>query len=186
MKATLDENKTVQQNISDYDTIPINGQPRHIISYLDDFMFTPDRSHSLVKFLSGGERSRLLLARLFMKPSNLLVMDEPSNDLDVETLELLESLIVGYKGTVLIVSHNRAFLNEVVTSMLAIEVDGHIREYDGGYDNYLRQRLDQPPVDLKPSFVREKSERVSRPGKRQKLGFMVKRERERGTSCRNR
>ena len=121
LKATLDENKTVQQNISDYDTIPINGQPRHIIGYLEDFLFAPERSRSLVKFLSGGERSRLLLARLFAKPSNLLVLDEPTNDLDIETLELLESLLVEYQGTVLLVSHDRAFLNDVVTSTLAIE-----------------------------------------------------------------
>ena len=138
LKATLDENKTVQQNISEYDTIPINGQPRHIISYLEDFLFAPERSRSLVKFLSGGERSRLLLARLFAKPSNVLVLDEPTNDLDIETLELLESLLVAYQGTVLLVSHDRAFLNEVVTSTLAIEPDGRIGEYDGGYDDYLR------------------------------------------------
>ena len=178
LKAILDENKTVQQNISEYDTIPINGQPRHIISYLEDFLFTPDRSRSLVKFLSGGERSRLLLARLFVKPSNLLIMDEPTNDLDIETLELLESLLVGYKGTVLIVSHDRAFLNEVVTSTLAIETDGSIRENDGGYDDYLRQRPDLPTVDLKPSTVREKSESLSIPGKRRKLSFKEKRERD--------
>ena len=90
LKATLDEEKTVQQNVSDYDTIPINGQPRHVIGYLQDFLFPPERSRSLVKFLSGGERSRLLLAKLFTKPSNVLVLDEPTNDLDVETLELLE------------------------------------------------------------------------------------------------
>ena len=121
LKATLDEEKTVQQNISDYDMIPINGQPRHVIGYLQDFLFAPERSRSLVKYLSGGERSRLLLAKLFTKPSNLLVLDEPTNDLDVETLELLESLLVEYQGTVLLVSHDRAFLNGVVTSTLAIE-----------------------------------------------------------------
>ena len=117
-----------------------NGQPRHILGYLQDFLFTPERSRSLVKFLSGGERSRLLLAKLFTKPSNLLVLDEPTNDLDIETLELLESLLVEYQGTVLLVSHDRAFLNDVVTSTLAIETDGRVKEYDGGYDDYLRQR----------------------------------------------
>ena len=132
LKATLDENKTVQQNISDYDTIPINGQPRHIISYLEDFLFPPERSRSLVKFLSGGERSRLLLARLFAKPSNFLVLDEPTNDLDIETLELLESLLVAYQGTVLLVSHDRAFLNDVVTSTLAIEPDGRSANMTAG------------------------------------------------------
>ena len=145
LKATLDEEKTVQQNISDYDMIPINGQPRHVIGYLQDFLFAPERSRSLVKFLSGGERSRLLLAKLFTKPSNVLVLDEPTNDLDVETLELLESLLVEYQGTVLLVSHDRAFLNDVVTSTLAIEADGQVKEYDGGYDDYLRQRSAQLP-----------------------------------------
>ena len=100
----------------------------------------------LVKFLSGGERSRLLLAKLFTKPSNLLVLDEPTNDLDVETLELLESLLVEFQGTVLLVSHDRAFLNEVVTSTLAIEADGQVKEYDGGYDDYVRQR----PAEISP------------------------------------
>ena len=140
MKTTLDEEKTVQQNVSEYDTIPINGQPRHIIGYLQDFLFPPERSRSLVRLLSGGERSRLLLAKLFTRPSNVLVLDEPTNDLDVETLELLESLLVEYQGTVLLVSHDRAFLNNVVTSTLVIEADGRVKEYDGGYDDYVRQR----------------------------------------------
>ena len=140
LKAALDDEKTVQQNVSEYDTIAIDGQPRHIIGYLQDFLFPPERSRTLVKFLSGGERSRLLLARLFTKPSNVLVLDEPTNDLDIETLELLESLLVDYQGTVLLVSHDRAFLNDVVTSTLAIEADGRVKEYDGGYDDYLRQR----------------------------------------------
>ena len=98
LKATLDEEKTVQQNVSDYDTIPINGQPRHVIGYLQDFLFPPERSRSLVKLLSGGERSRLLLAKLFTKPSNVLVLDEPTNDLDVETLELLEACWSNTRG----------------------------------------------------------------------------------------
>jgi ATP-binding cassette subfamily F protein uup len=142
-KATLEEDRTVQQNISGYETILVNGQSRHVLGYLQDFLFPPERSRTLVKYLSGGERSRLLLARLFTRPSNLLVLDEPTNDLDVETLELLESLLVEYQGTVLLVSHDRAFLNEVVTSTLAIDEGGTIREYDGGYDDYLRQRQEQ-------------------------------------------
>jgi ABC transport system ATP-binding/permease protein len=149
LKATLDEEKTVQKNVSDYDMIPIDGQSRHIIGYLQDFLFPPERSRSLVKFLSGGERSRLLLAKLFTKPSNVLVLDEPTNDLDIETLELLESLIVGFQGTVLLVSHDRAFLNDVVTSTLAIEADGRVKEYDGGYDDYLRQRREEAPAEPK-------------------------------------
>ena len=157
LKATLDEEKTVQQNISDYDMIPIDGQPRHVLGYLQDFLFTPERSRSLVKFLSGGERSRLLLAKLFTRPSNLLVLDEPTNDLDVETLELLESLLVEYQGTVLLVSHDRAFLNDVVTSTLAIETDGRVKEYEGGYDDYLRQRVEEKPAELRAASVISKA-----------------------------
>ena len=149
LKTTLDEEKTVQQNVSDYDTIPINGQPRHVIGYLQDFLFPPERSRSLVKLLSGGERSRLLLAKLFTKPSNVLVLDEPTNDLDVETLELLESLLVEYQRTVLLVSHDRAFLNDVATSTLVIEDDGRVKEYDGGYDDYVRQRQAEAPTEPK-------------------------------------
>jgi len=176
LKATLDENKTVQQNISEYDTIPINGQPRHVLGYLQDFLFAPERSRSLVKFLSGGERSRLLLARLFTKPSNLLVLDEPTNDLDVETLELLESLLVDYAGTVLLVSHDRAFLNDVVTSTLAIEADGAVREYDGGYDDYLRQRPAERAVDAKSSTTIDKGPVPGAPEKRKKLSYKEQRE----------
>ena len=150
LKTTLDEEKTVQQNVSEYDTIPINGQPRHVIGYLQDFLFPPERSRSLVRLLSGGERSRLLLAKLFTKPSNVLVLDEPTNDLDVETLELLESLLVEYQRTVLLVSHDRAFLNDVATSTLVIEADGRVKEYDGGYDDYVRQRQAEAPAEPKP------------------------------------
>ena len=144
LKAKLDEEQTVQQNVSAYEMIPINGQSRHVIGYLQDFLFPPERSRTLVKFLSGGERSRLLLAKLFTKPSNVLVLDEPTNDLDIETLELLEGLLVDYQGTVLLVSHDRAFLNDVVTSTFAIDEEGFVKEYDGGYDDYLRQRATSP------------------------------------------
>ncbi len=155
LKTTLDEEKTVQQNVSEYDTIAIGDQRRHIIGYLQDFLFPPERSRTLVKFLSGGERSRLLLAKLFTKPSNVLVLDEPTNDLDIETLELLESLLVDYQGTVLLVSHDRAFLNDVVTSTLAIEADGQVKEYDGGYDDYLRQRKSEAPIEVKSAAAPE-------------------------------
>jgi ATP-binding cassette subfamily F protein uup len=178
LKASLDEDKTVQQNLSDYDTIPINGQPRHIISYLEDFLFAPERSRSLVKFLSGGERSRLLLARLFAKPSNVLVLDEPTNDLDIETLELLESLLVGYQGTVLLVSHDRAFLNEVVTSTLAIKPDGRIGEYDGGYDDYLCQRSGILAGESDDVSARESARERIATEKRKKLSFKERREME--------
>lgn len=141
LRAQLDENKTVQENVATGQTeLLINGRKRHIISYLEDFLFSPERSRSLVKYLSGGERNRLLLARLFSKPSNLLVLDEPTNDLDSETLELLESLLVEYSGTVLLVSHDRAFLNEVVTNSLVFEGDGAVKDYVGGYDDWLAQR----------------------------------------------
>jgi ABC transport system ATP-binding/permease protein len=178
LKATLNESKTVQQNLSDYDMIPMNGQPRHIISYLEDFLFAPERSRSLVKFLSGGERSRLLLAQLFAKPSNLLVLDEPTNDLDIETLELLESLLVAYQGTVLLVSHDRAFLNEVVTNTLAIESDGQIGEYDGGYDDYLCQRPQPLTIEEKPSPRSGPAQSTRVPGQRKKLSFKEKQEME--------
>jgi ABC transport system ATP-binding/permease protein len=176
LKATLDEEKTVQQNVSEYDTIPINGQPRHVIGYLQDFLFAPERSRSMVKYLSGGERSRLLLAKLFTKPSNLLVLDEPTNDLDVETLELLESLLVEYQGTVLLVSHDRAFLNDVVTSTLSIEADGRVREYDGGYDDYMRQRSADLPPEPKSSTAGGNLPASPTAEKRKKLSFRERRE----------
>jgi ATP-binding cassette subfamily F protein uup len=151
MKGALDEEKTVQQNISEYDTIVINGRDRHVLGYLQDFLFEPERARSLVRYLSGGERSRLLLAKHFTRPSNVLVLDEPTNDLDIDTLELLESLLVAYQGTVLLVSHDRAFLNGVVTSTLVVHPGGTVKEYDGGYDDYLRQRL-ADPEETKPAF----------------------------------
>ncbi len=122
------------------DTVTINGQPRHISGYLRDFLFPPERLLSPVKMLSGGERNRLLLARLFAQPANLLVLDEPTNDLDVETLDLLEELIAGFDGTMLLVSHDRAFLDNVVTSTLVFEGDGRVVEYVGGYTDWVRQR----------------------------------------------
>ncbi len=177
LKATLDEERTVQENVTDYETITVNGQSRHILGYLQDFLFSPERSRTLVKFLSGGERSRLLLARLFTKPSNVLVFDEPTNDLDIETLELLESLLAEYQGTVLLVSHDRAFLNDVVTSTLAIEAGGAVREYAGGYDDYLLQR--PPPMRSaplrSPAPAASKAAR-SQPGRPPKLTHKEKQE----------
>jgi ATP-binding cassette subfamily F protein uup len=122
------------------DTVIIDGQPRHVSGYLRDFLFPPERLNAPVSMLSGGERNRLLLARLFAKPSNLLIMDEPTNDLDAETLELLEELVADYAGTLLLVSHDRAFLDNVVTSTLVFEGGGEINEYVGGYSDWLRQR----------------------------------------------
>jgi ATP-binding cassette subfamily F protein uup len=140
MRAQLDEEKTVAQNISDGDTVVLNGKPRNVLGYLQDFLFAPERARTPIKVLSGGERNRLLLAKLFTKPANLLVMDEPTNDLDIETLELLEELLSEYSGTLLLVSHDRAFLNDVVTSTLVLEGDGQVSEYVGGYDDWVRQR----------------------------------------------
>ena len=121
------------------DFIEIDGQNRHVLSYLGDFLFSPQRARTPVKALSGGERARLLLAKLFSKPANLLVLDEPTNDLDVETLELLEEVLLTFPGTVLMVSHDRAFLDNVVTSTLVFEGDGRARGYVGGYQDWLRQ-----------------------------------------------
>ncbi|MDH4275729.1 MAG: ATP-binding cassette domain-containing protein, partial [Gammaproteobacteria bacterium] len=140
-RAQLDEEKSVQDNVGEgADFIVLNGQRKHIMSYLQDFLFSPARVRQPVKALSGGERNRLLLAKLFTKPANVLVLDEPTNDLDSDTLELLEERLVEYSGTLLLVSHDRAFLNNVVTSTLVFEGGGVINEYVGGYDDWLRQR----------------------------------------------
>ena len=120
--------------------VEVAGKPRHVISYLQDFLFSPQRARSPVRSLSGGERNRLLLAKLFLQPTNLLVLDEPTNDLDVETLELLEELLQEYSGTLLLVSHDRAFLDNVITSCLVFETCGEIGDYVGGYSDWLRQR----------------------------------------------
>ena len=175
LREALDEEKTVQQNVSEYDQIVINGQPRHIIGYLQDFLFPPERSRTLVKLLSGGERNRLLLAKLFTKPSNLLVLDEPTNDLDVETLELLESLLIDYQGTVLLVSHDRTFLNNVVTSVLSVEPDGRVRESGGGYDDWLRRSEMEAEAAAKAAPGPAKAAAPARE-KAKKLGFKEKRE----------
>ncbi len=179
LKAVLEEERTVQQNVSEYETVTINGQSRHILGYLQDFLFPPERSRTLVRYLSGGERSRLLLAKLFTRPSNVLVLDEPTNDLDIETLELLEGLLVEYSGTVLLVSHDRAFLNDVVTSTLAVEPGGAVAEYDGGYDDYVRQRPSSNAADTKgppaPPPTSGKPPAPAEP-RRRKLSFKEKRE----------
>ncbi len=167
LREQLEEDRTVAENVNgESDTIVINGKPRHIIGYLQDFLFTPDRARTPVKVLSGGERNRLFLARLFSKPSNVLVMDEPTNDLDIETLELLEELLLEYPGTLLLVSHDRVFLNNVVTSTMVLEGDGLINEYAGGYDDWLSQRkpVTPAPVKTKPAkkIIRPKIPVVAR------------------------
>ena len=152
---------------------------RHIISYLQDFLFTPQQSRTSIAKLSGGERNRLLLAQLFAKPSNLLVMDEPTNDLDIETLELLEELLVDYPGTLLLVSHDRDFLNAVVTSTIAFEGGGRVREYVGGYDDYLEQRADTPPTSRSKADSPSPRSKMQTPQRQRttKLTFNEERER---------
>jgi ATP-binding cassette subfamily F protein uup len=168
----LDPERTVFDTIGEgNDTVTINGQPRHVLGYLRDFLFEPERARSPVKALSGGERNRLLLARLFTRPANVLVMDEPTNDLDLETLELLEAQLVEWSGTLLLVSHDRVFLDNVVTSTIVFEGDGRIEEYVGGYADWLRQRR-QPTLQrgLTPGSdpikisQREKQTRGQTPG----------------------
>ncbi|MBI4681802.1 MAG: ATP-binding cassette domain-containing protein [Nitrospirae bacterium] len=160
----LDDNKSVMDNVADGSGyVTVNGKTRHVIGYLEDFLFPPERARSPVKVLSGGERNRALLARLFTKPSNVLVMDEPTNDLDTDTLELLEEMLMEYEGTVLLVSHDRAFLNNIVTSTIVFEGDGRLEEYVGGYDDWLRQRRPTAPARtekaIKPERPRPKQER---------------------------
>ncbi len=141
LRAQLDERLSVLDNVGQgRDTISINGKSRNLIGYLEDFLFTPDRVRAPISALSGGERNRLLLARLFARPANLLVLDEPTNDLDIDTLEILEDLLLEFKGTLLLVSHDRAFLNNLVTSTLVLSSTGEVREYVGGYDDWQRQR----------------------------------------------
>jgi ATP-binding cassette subfamily F protein uup len=137
----LDPEKSVFATIGDgNDRVTVNGRTRHVNAYLADFLFPLERASSPVKSLSGGERNRLLLARLFTRPSNVLVLDEPTNDLDLETLELLEAELVEWPGTLLLVTHDRAFLDNVVTSTLVCEGDGRVEDYAGGYEDWLRQR----------------------------------------------
>jgi len=140
LREQIDEEKTVVENVGEgQETLEINGKPKHIYGYLQDFLFTPERARRPARYLSGGERNRLLLAKLFTRPTNLMILDEPTNDLDAETLDLLEELICNHPGTLLLVSHDRAFLNNVVTATLVFDEEGHVKEYAGGYDDYLSQ-----------------------------------------------
>jgi ATP-binding cassette subfamily F protein uup len=160
----LDDDRSVMDNVADGSGhVTVNGKSRHVIGYLEDFLFPPERARSPVKVLSGGERNRLLLAKLFTKPSNVLVMDEPTNDLDSDTLELLEEMLMDYEGTVLLVSHDRAFLNNIATSTIVFEGGGRLEEYVGGYDDWLRQRRpaipEQTEKSAKPKKQRHRQER---------------------------
>ena len=172
LRAQFDESKSLRDNISDgNDTVFINGTARHIVGYLQDFLFPPAQILAPVSTLSGGERNRLLLARLFATPSNVLVLDEPTNDLDAETLELLEDRLLEYTGTILLVSHDRTFLNNVVTSTIVLEGEGRLQEYVGGYDDWLRQR-----VEIKETSKEAKTKREKQPKEKSKLSFKETRE----------
>ena len=175
LREQLDPQKSVAENVGEgNDTLVIDGRSRHIIGYLQDFLFSPERARSPVSILSGGERNRLLLAKLFTRPANLLVLDEPTNDLDAETLELLEDLLVAYSGTLLVVSHDREFLNNVVGSTLAINPDGTVKETVGGYDDWLREQ--QAPA-TPAATPRQPQEKAKPPKERaRKLSFKEERE----------
>jgi len=180
LREQLDLERTVQENVGDgNDTLVINGKSRHIIGYLQDFLFSPDRARTPVRILSGGERNRLLLAKLFTKPSNVLVLDEPTNDLDAETLELLEDLLLDYAGTLLVVSHDREFLNNVVTSSLVLTGNGVVRELVGGYDDWRRQAAAEQAAVPESKVMMEKPAAARPDGVKarpRKLSFKEERE----------
>jgi len=176
MRAALDPARTLQDTISPgSEWVDIAGGRKHVLSYLGDFLFAPERAQAPVQTLSGGERNRLLLARLFAQPANLLVMDEPTNDLDIESLELLEATLQGYAGTLLLVSHDRRFLDNVVTQTLVAEGAGNWKEYVGGYSDWVAQRPAPPPVarERKP---RAASAQPARERPRTRLTFREQRE----------
>ena len=179
-RATLREDWNAIENVAEgRETVEVGGRQKHVIGYLQDFLFTPERARAPITRLSGGERNRLLLAKLFAQPSNLLVMDEPTNDLDVETLELLEELLAEYPGTLLLVSHDRDFLDNVVTSTLVMEGEGRVGEYVGGYSDWVRQRPE--PVEATAPVARKKTPApaapaLAAPAAPRKLGYREQRE----------
>ncbi len=177
LREQLDDNATLADTISQgADFVDIGGQKKHVISYLGDFLFAPERARSPVKSCSGGERNRLLLARLFTQPANVLVLDEPTNDLDIETLELLEELLANYDGTLFLVSHDRAFLDNVVTQVIAFEGDGKLVEYVGGYEDWVRvQKFQAAQVVNKPASPAPAAV-IEKPKVNNKLSFKENRE----------
>jgi len=174
----LDLDKSVMDNVNEgSQQVTVNGRDRHVASYLRDFLFPPERLQSPASTLSGGERNRLLLARLFAKPANLLIMDEPTNDLDVETLELLEELLLDYDGTLLLVSHDRAFLDNVITRSLVFEGGGVIGEFVGGYSDWLAQRDDDKTASqVRSPQVAGSVEKPAAATKPKKLSYKDQRE----------
>ena len=179
LRGQIDNAKTVAQNVAgDAETVTFQGRPRHIHSYLQDFLFRADRIRMPAKMLSGGERNRLLLARLFLQPANVLVMDEPTNDLDAETIELLEELLLEYTGTLLLVSHDRAFLDNVVTSTLVFEGEGRVSEYTGGYEDWVRQRAVAAPPAKSAPVEAKKPEPTPAPKQEKGVKFLNREKRE--------
>jgi ATP-binding cassette subfamily F protein uup len=177
LRASLEMEKSVQDNVGGgSDKVEINGKSRHIISYLQDFLFTPDRVRQPLNALSGGERNRVLLAKLFTKPANLLVLDEPTNDLDVETLELLEELLADYQGTLLLVSHDRAFIDAVVTSTLVFEGKGVISECAGGYQDWLREKSARESVETATAAEKTVARKTKQKSSVNKLSYKLQRE----------
>ncbi len=178
LREQIEEEKTVIENVGEgQETLTIDGKPRNIYGYLQDFLFTPERARRPARFLSGGERNRLLLAKLFKRPANLFVLDEPTNDLDAETLELLEELICNHPATLLLVSHDRAFLNNVVTATLVVDEDGSVKEYAGGYDDYLRQSENSKAVEeKKPESKPQPVTSSEKPKPKAKLSYKEERE----------
>ena len=177
LRAQLDPSKSVAENVGGgYDTIEVNGKPQHLLGYLEKFLFAPDRSRVPVSILSGGERNRLLLAKLFTRPSNLLVLDEPTNDLDSDTLDLLEDLLLEYDGTILLVSHDRDFLDNVVTSTLYLAGGGTVLENAGGWSDWAahqaRQKASEPDVQTNSVKVTKQAPAA----KVRKLSFSERRE----------
>ncbi|NQY25889.1 MAG: ATP-binding cassette domain-containing protein [Piscirickettsiaceae bacterium] len=171
LRSELDEEVSVVDNVGQgKDFIEINGAQKHVMGYLQDFLFTPERARTPIKSLSGGERNRLLLAKLFTQPANLLVMDEPTNDLDAETLDLLEELLINYKGTLLLVSHDRSFINNVATSTIVFDDDGEVREYVGGYDDWLHQRAQDKRAKM-PAKEKAKAMTVKKVNKKSSLTY---------------
>jgi ATP-binding cassette subfamily F protein uup len=183
MRATLDENKPVWENIAGGKEFVVvgegeNAKRKHVMGYLQEFLFTPDRARSPTRVLSGGERARLLLAQLFSQPANLLVLDEPTNDLDVETLDLLEELLLDFGGTVLVVSHDRAFLDNVVTQVIAFEGSGRLMEYVGGYEDWVRVKkyeASQKTATAAPAKAAPKAE-AAKPKASTRLNFKEQKE----------
>jgi ATP-binding cassette subfamily F protein uup len=178
LREQLDPDRSVFESVADgADFVEIDGARKHVLGYLEDFLFAPDRSRAPVRALSGGERNRLLLARLFTRPFNMLVLDEPTNDLDIETLDLLEELLLEFSGTLMVVSHDRAFLDNVVTSTLVFEGSGRVGEYAGGYSDWVRQRAPSEPA-IPASLAVKRTPAIAQPSstRNRRLTFAEKRE----------